>query len=1016
MQPDPFGSISTAITLGNRIAAHVDRPRLVELSSTGGVVVLEAPAGAGKSTLVRDLADAHDGPTLRVELREDGTGPNELQRLLQDASRRSGLNELAAGLEQAPDAAVARLITGWVDAQAEPTLLIIDDLQRADIPLQTLLAEVVGAWTPSHQLVLAGRRLPDGLREVATGHADVHVGPAELRFDAVEARALLGPGLLDRPDRAEVALLTERCDGWAAALVLAANQLQRAQQQGPDALDTELAHLLSASVTLPQLLDELLADVPPGLRVTIRDLAALPYLDDELVEAAGVPDGAVTMAAVGLPIVSDGPTRWQFPDSIRDVLANDVPGEPLARIAAAHYLTLDDGSAAMRVLRRARLDADLAKLLAELPPRLSGTLDAGEQAAAVNSLPPPLLAAHPHILIHLADTYIVAGDQASYRRSIQRARELIGGAGLEDPDLPPVALEVLAADLTMRAVATDDDRLVPTIEELLLRPTLPPMARGRLLGALGRAMASRRTVPDLRAALTHIDQAAQVYDRQGATIHATAIRAIGATYVAWPLGDYDAALELLDGALQATRGSLRARVAILPFRAFVLIDLGRYAEAEATLSELRRTATTVDALGNDRSAAFARWGAAKLASQRDDADGTWAACHAVEHAEVAVDTGHGAFFLADAAQLLARVGRHDDARRLITAAHERDPGTTPLVTTAALAVAAHGGALADVEAALTQLDDGRAVEPRERWRVTMLHAYACHRAGDARAGALAAAAFEQAGQLGMGDLPMIREPQMAQALLPLAMRSSASARDAASHQGARVRLFDRYEVVIDGTTIEPTGRPGQLLALLVLRDGQLPVEQAIDLLWPDTDLKRGRERLRTVLRRLRREVGELIERHEHTLRLVDGVHADTHEFLVFVEQARHDRDDDAASAALALYRGDLAASLGADEWAEENRRRLRLHALGLVDLLVATAEQEGRLDDAVRLLRDATVREPLDEQRQLVLARLLAEQGRRSSALRVLTDARAALQAAGLVPGAELERFEAYLRRDPAVR
>ncbi len=1000
---------------GGPIVDHVQRARLVEKVSSGHLLVVEARAGAGKSTLVGDLAADHDGPTIRVALTEPGSGPVHLRRLVHGSLHRSGLSDLADGLEQATADDVPALLLSWLEVSAEPVLLIIDDLHHAAEPLAAMVMSLVTDWPRDHRLCLGARRLPESLRGPILDRATTLVGPADLRFQAAEVRFLLGDELGAHLDDSEVALLTSRCDGWAAALVVVRNRLRRALRDGDQTLGHELRALLSGPVTLPHLLGELLAGLPPQRRAAIRDLATLPYLDDELAADAGIDSAAVTLAGLGFPIEADGLRRWRFPDAIRDVLASEIADERVTRLAADHYLGSGDGGAAIGVLMAAGLHADLAKLLADLPPGLRGTLDPSEQAAAINALPPSLLAAHPGILIHLADTHIVAGDQFAYRDCIRRARSLFGAADLDDPGLSPAALEVLAADLSMRAVAADDDRWVPELEALIVRPDLPPMARGRLLGAVARAIASRRTVAALRAALLRIDEAAQVLDHEGAVAHAVAIRVVGASFIAWPLGRYDAALGLLDRALQDARGNVRIRVAILPYRAFILIDLGRYAEAEAVLAELRQTATTVGLQGNERSAVFARWGAAKLASQRDDAAGTWAALRAVEHAEVPVDTGHGAFFRADAAQLLARVGRHDDARRFLAAARDRDPGTTPLLTTGMLAVAAYGGSLDDAETAWRTLDEGRAVEPRERWRVTLLHAFACHRAGDPRARELAGAAFEQAAQLGVSDLPLIREPQAARALLPLAAGSSASARDAERHHSAQLRLLGGYELAVDGRSLEPTGRPGELLALIVLQGGQARVEEAVDLLWPDATLDRGRERLRTVLRRMRRDLGDLIQRHEHSLRLVDEVRTDVGAFLRFVGQAEADPSRvDAANAALALYRGDLATSLGTADWVETAREHLRARALRMHDLVAAAAHRDGRLDEAVRVLGEAIESDPLHEDRRVAMARLLAEQGRRSSAVQVLAETRGLLAMHQLTPSSAFERFEAYLLRDPA--
>lgn len=1008
------------------IVARTARPRLVE-RLTGRLVLLEAQAGAGKSTLIDELIAAHDGPHLWVTMRT-ATSAAGLRTLFRQAAQASRFNELADQLEQRPAATALDTLRTWLAEQSESVLVVLDDLQRADDDAVVALHDTITSMPADHRLVLAARRLDDRLRTAA--HADpetVTLGPAELRFTATETATLLGEEVASRLGDVEVAALTERCDGWAAALELAGVRL-RAAVDDDRRFGREVAALLAEAVTLPQLLDRLLGTTSTALRHAIERLAALPWFDDDLAITAGVADGVDAIAQLGLPLESRAdPTsldtnrddgRVAFPDAVRDVLAGDqpTPDPDLARAAADRALRLGDPSSALTVLAAGRLHDDLAGLLAQIPPPLGGRLDPVDHAAAVASLPPHLVDADPRILVHLADTWIVHGQQDDYRATLLRALASLGDVDPNDPSLPAEVVDVVAVAFSAQLVASNDDALVAEAERLLTHPNLPELARARLLGAVGRARASTRTTAGLRQGLRELEEAIHVFDRWDAVSHAIATRVVAATYVAWPLGRYDVALQLIDRALADGRGNPRVRVAILPYRAFVLADLGRSAEAEAVLAELRRTATTIGTVGNERSAAFARWGAAMLASQRGDAEATWAACYAVDRSEVAVDTADGAFFLADAAQMLARVGRDADARRTLARARERDPGTTPHVTVAAVTVAAYAGDLSGVEAALAELDGGRAVEPRDRWRLTLLHAYAASLTEDPRAAALAAAAFEEAAQLGEAGLPLVREPVATRAVLDLAAAASASARDIATSRGVQLRLLDRVEVERDGEILEPTGRPAQLLAFLAVADRPVSVEEAIEALWPDGAADRGRERLRTVLRRTRRDIGELVERHDDTLRLADVVHSDVGAFLEAARTVRAGRDRGmAARTALALYRGDLAANLGYAEWAESARDQLRRQALLMHDAVAEVAEHAGRLDDAIRVLRAALELEPTAEDRAVQAARLLAEQGRRASALQLLAQTRAQLGAVGLEPTGELTRLEAYLAREPAV-
>lgn len=651
---------------------------------------------------------------------------------------------------------------------------------------------------------------------------------------------------------------------------------------------------------------------------------------------------------------------------------------------------------------------EAAQRLASLPPQLMPDLDPHQLGGVVAALDDGIVRRHPRVLVALADAYALSGHTEQYVATLERARVAVADRAEDDA----ARLDVVAAELAMRAAVSDDDTTAEESRTLLARPDLPPMARARVEAALGRALATRRRPQALRTAGQHLRGAAQQFEQLGASGQATTAHLLRAIVSSWPLGHFDTAADDLQRALDATGGRLRARVAVLPFLAFVLIDAGRYREAEAALSELRVAAREV---GDERGAAYARWAMARMASQRGDAAGTLAACRTVSRASVTVDTGGGAFFHADAAQLLARAGHHGEARQFLGEARRLDPGGTPLVATAELAVAVHVGDLDDAWAALQRLDEGERVEPRDRWRVTLLHAHAARRAGDPQATALAAAAFEEAAQLGRPDLPLVREPALAADLLPLAVQTSPEAAQLAGPADVQLRTMGAVEVVEAEEHRPVTGRPAELLTFLALHGPVQPAEAAIEALWPDCHPDRGRQRLRTVLARTRRDVGDVIERVDSTLRLRPHVEVDVHEFERLSGRALNgaegaDRVAD-ARAALALHHDLVAPGLNHLDWVMGPRVRLRERALALRDWLADRAEEQDQPGDAVRELLAAIDLDPVGEHRYLRAARVLAAQGHRARALELLDRACATLDTFDLPASRDLHRLHAYLAR-----
>jgi DNA-binding SARP family transcriptional activator len=176
----------------------------------------------------------------------------------------------------------------------------------------------------------------------------------------------------------------------------------------------------------------------------------------------------------------------------------------------------------------------------------------------------------------------------------------------------------------------------------------------------------------------------------------------------------------------------------------------------------------------------------------------------------------------------------------------------------------------------------------------------------------------------------------------------------------------------------------------------------IEDLWPGVEAASGRKRLRNVLNRLRETCGQLVVRDSGTLSFAEGTAVDAVLFEERALEALAEPDaSDGARATLGLYAGEALPDERYEEWAAEPRERLRARALQLLDLLAASAEAAGDLDEALRLLQRAIEIDRLDESRYVRSARLLLRQGRRGRALEVLRAGAAALTELGLAPSAE---------------
>lgn len=157
----------------------------------------------------------------------------------------------------------------------------------------------------------------------------------------------------------------------------------------------------------------------------------------------------------------------------------------------------------------------------------------------------------------------------------------------------------------------------------------------------------------------------------------------------------------------------------------------------------------------------------------------------------------------------------------------------------------------------------------------------------------------------------------------------------------------------------------------------------LGLFWPEADQKHARAALRQALRYLRQALGEdvLINRGVGEIGIAEGaVYCDADAFERLL-------DEGDLESALALYRGNLLPGFfvtdapGFERWLEAHRSRLRRAAVGVAWSVAASAEEEGRLDDAKQWARWAVKQAPADEMALRRLMAMLDRFGDRAAAL-----------------------------------
>jgi DNA-binding SARP family transcriptional activator len=433
---------------------------------------------------------------------------------------------------------------------------------------------------------------------------------------------------------------------------------------------------------------------------------------------------------------------------------------------------------------------------------------------------------------------------------------------------------------------------------------------------------------------------------------------------------------------------------------------GDWAAVEAVLSEAADLAAEYD---DSTTRAYVTWQRARVASLNDDAEAVERHLAETErHRADWFDITSGSTYLADAAELLDRVGRQGAAEDYLRRAIERNPDDEFVLQAQAALLARHGDPHAALRA-LRALTHAPWLEVRLTWRRTLLAAYASLRAGRDDAGTLAARALDQAAELGDPRIALTGEPALMTTLMPLAAGAgSAAAEQLLSPAGLVVRVLGRFSVQRNAAPVDlPDGTPAMIVRLLALHADGLGVEEVIDALWPEVDLDDARRRLRGALSRMRTRGGDVVMRDGTRLRLADAW-VDARAFRDAADRALAGIATDRAGlavAALALWTGELLPGDPYESWAVGPRAQLRRRRVELLDLVAAAAAERGSLDEARYALEQAIEVDPYDESRYLRIAEHLLALGRREPAIRVLQRGYAVLAELGVDAPPELQRL-----------
>jgi LuxR family transcriptional regulator, maltose regulon positive regulatory protein len=421
----------------------IARPTVTRMLADAGegLVVVTAPAGYGKTTSVAQWDDIEDRPFAWARLDHLDNDPAHL--LLHLATAVDQVHRIDPAvldyLRGAGRSTETQLVPAFVAAleACGPIVLVLDDVHELAADSVGALRALVDRAPTSATLVLVGRSVPplDLARRRLHGSV-IEIGAPQLKLSATEGAAAFA-AVGGNVDKTTVAKILDKCEGWAAGVIMAALALR----DGATADALTGRHRLVAEY----LIEEVLNHLDPATATFLVESAVLDrFSATELNAVLGRNDSAARLDAIirsgNLFLVSlDAQGTWYryhqlFGDLLRARLRDGDPARfrSLATRAADRLARVGDIDGALVQALAADERARAAALVGGDAVRLGFDGRAGILARRLSLIDEQTFTEYPDAAVARAWLGVTTGDADLIQRSLLMASAADSGEPLAD--------------------------------------------------------------------------------------------------------------------------------------------------------------------------------------------------------------------------------------------------------------------------------------------------------------------------------------------------------------------------------------------------------------------------------------------------------------------------------------------------------------------------------------------------------------------------------------------------------